>query len=281
MPRLTKKDTSIIDNAKYHLDRSVVVKTDISDFFNSIRLYGKLKERIELPWGQGPFSGYEVIYTRVQSILSVFMGVYPENVALLLANLCCLNGHLPQGAPTSPVISNIIFYPLDKRIEEYCRRNGITYTRYSDDMTFSGDFDPSHLIKTLRFILCESEFKLNEKKTKILRRGQQHKITGIVVNKKIQAPKLYRKRLRQIIYFIKKYGVKNHILYQCNHNDCIALRYVKGNRVYQMRYLQSLLGKVNYVLSINPKDKEFIGYLNKVKSMIIIRKRINKRRKRN
>ncbi len=216
----------------------------------------------------------EVTEKRTRSVLDVFLEIYSADVATLLANLCCQRGRLPQGAPTSPMLSNIVFYPLDKRIEAYCRYNGIAYTRYSDDMTFSGDFDVSLLLKTLRFILQDGGFALNDDKTRVLRRGQRQSITGIVANKKLQVPTSYRKRIRQDMYYLKKFGVREHIQYRCRKQDRVCMRFVRGGRVYVKKYMQSVLGKINFVLSVNPKDKEFRQYKSDITFMLIVHKRL-------
>ncbi len=277
-----KKGSSIIDNAKYHVNRPVIVKTDISDFFGSIKLNNRRNSYVIK--NSYEYKGYIVrkvkdIHKKILCVRDVFSDIYSTEVASLLANLCCLNGRLPQGAPTSPALSNIVFYPLDKRIEAYCRYNGITYTRYSDDMSFSGDFDPTSLLKTLRFILNDGGFTINNDKTRILRRGQCQQITGLTVNKRLQVSKPYRKKIRQIMYYMKKYGVREHILNQYEEGKHEVMRFVRNGKVYQICYLRSLLGKVKFVLLINPKDKEFKKYYKEIWSMIGDRRRMQEQYK--
>ena len=75
---------------------------------------------------------------------------YSESVAMMLTNLCCLEGSLPQGAPTSAALSNILMKDFDYKIGAFCKMYKIRFTRYADDMTFSGDFDEVKVISFVR-----------------------------------------------------------------------------------------------------------------------------------
>ncbi|PAE09674.1 reverse transcriptase, partial [Niallia circulans] len=87
---------------------------------------------------------------------------YTKAVSTILANICTLNDSLPQGASTSPALSNLIFIDIDKKISKYCMKNKIRYTRYADDLTFSGDFETGKLIKYIRNTLSANGFTINE-----------------------------------------------------------------------------------------------------------------------
>ncbi len=106
------KGKSIKDNARFHRNQRRVLAVDINDFFHSIDIDRVFK-------------------------LFVSLG-YAPMVSALLAHLCCLKRRLPQGAPTSPAISNIISYSLDDKLYAYAREMGFRYTRYADDITVSG-----------------------------------------------------------------------------------------------------------------------------------------------
>jgi len=108
-----KKHSSIKRNAELHCNRKIVVKLDISDFFGSIT------------------------FDRVMA-LYVNLG-YPRNVAFALSRLCCLDGTLPQGAATSPVLANLVCKRMDDQFYRFCRKRGLRYTRYSDDIAISGN----------------------------------------------------------------------------------------------------------------------------------------------
>lgn len=226
---------SLKDNARFHRDMKVVVALDLHDFFGSIRfgeVYGIFKK----------------------------LG-YSKSVVMMLTRLCMYKGSLPQGAPTSPMLSNMMFYDLDNKLFFYCRNRNIRYTRYADDLTFSGDdVDVSRVIAYVKMLIAPRHLKLNEEKTKVMRKGASQRVTGVVVNKVLQVPKSYRDKVRQEVYYCIKYGFVEHM-------KRIELpRWIRTVRVYQ----HHLLGKINFVLQINPKDEEFIRYSNWIKEQIKI-----------
>lgn len=222
------KGKSVKDNAKFHRNQKIVLSLDITDFFDNIH---------------------------TKTIFDVFRSLgYSRKLSWQLAYLCCLNGSLPQGAPTSAALSNIILKEFDENIGEYTFARGIRYTRYADDMTFSGDFDVSEMIRTVVDNLKPYHLCLNRDKTRTRKPGQRQEVTGIVVNEKIQTSKSFRKEIRQEIYYIKKYGLDSHL----DHLE------IKKNH-----YLEHLIGKINYVLFINPKDEEFKEYMRFIKENVI------------
>ncbi len=137
--------------------------------------------------------------------------------------------------------------PFDEYIGSWCEENNISYTRYCDDMSFSGDFDVKIVKNKVKSFLKELGFEINEKKIKIIKKGKRQNITGIVVNQKMQVSKSYRNNIRQEIYYIKKYNISSHLKYiNCNYSE--------------EEYLNRLLGKINFVLNINSNDIEFKNY---------------------
>ena len=217
-----KKGISIKENALPHLNQPLILKLDITDFFENIEYYDIYR------------SCFGIEY-------------FPPSVGHLLTTLCTYESRLPQGAPTSAYISNIILRDFDEEIGNWCEKNNINYTRYSDDMTFSGDFNPHEIISLVRKKLYYLNLKLNNKKIKVINNSQQQRITGIVVNKKIQVSSSYRQELRQEIYYIKKYGLKSHLNY-------------KKITTSPINYLNTLYGKINYILSVDNYNQEFIKY---------------------
>lgn len=221
------------DNARFHRDTGVVVALDLHDFFGNIKfgeVYGVFKK----------------------------LG-YCSSVVMMLTKLCMYKGSLPQGAPTSPMLSNLMFHDLDQKIFLYCQKRKIRYTRYADDMIFSGnDVNVSGLITYVKMLLNLKRLKLNDEKTKVMRRGCSQRVTGIVVNKVMQVPKPYRDRVRQEVYYCIKYGFVEHM-------KRIPLpEWIKTVTLYK----HHLLGKINYILQINPKDEEFIKYSMWVKEQM-------------
>ncbi len=238
------KGSRLRDAALPHVGKPVVVKLDIHDFYGSIT-FGMVYNRV---FGEDRF---------------------PRKIGILLANLCCLRGVLPQGAPTSPAISNLVMVPLDEKISAWCEKKGITYTRYSDDLTFSGDFDPGELIGCVKRLLRGDGFLLNGSKTRIIRQGQRQTVTGVVVNRKAQLSSDYRRSIRQEVYYCKKYGVREHILHTGQTEYIRENRYSEdGKRVLQRRYLLHLLGRISYALMIDPDNAEMRGYRETVKELL-------------
>ena len=175
--------------------------------------------------------------------------IYAEPLRILLTMLCYYKDALPQGAPSSPTITNLILYEFDEQMGQWCRERGIAYTRYCDDMTFSGDFEPSEVIGYVRLELKKMGFLLNEQKPRIQRPGQQQTVTGIVVNEKLSIPADYRRKLRQKLYYCKKFGIQEHLQ-------------KVGLEIPEDTYRMQLLGKVNYVLQVHPDDRDMIEARN-------------------
>ena len=225
---------SLRENARFHRGRKKVVALDIHDFFPSI--------------------GFGAVY----GVFEV-MG-YEKAVAVMLARLCTFHKCLPQGAPTSPMLSNMVFKRTDDFIFHYCRNRGIQYTRYADDLTFSGDdVNTNHLVSYVKMLLAPRQFVLNEEKTKVMSQGRRQNVTGVVVNEKLQVPRAYRDKARQEVYYCIKFGVAGHMTRVDMPN------WIKT----PIQYLRHLLGKVNYVLQVNPKDETFLGYRKCLKEMIV------------
>lgn len=227
---------SLRENARFHRGRKRVVSLDIHDFFPSI--------------------GFGAVYGAFEG-----MG-YHKSVAVMLARLCSFHKCLPQGAPTSPMLSNMVFKRSDDFIFHYCRNRGIQYTRYADDLTFSGDnINTNHLISYVRMLLTPRKFVLNEEKTKVMSQGRRQNVTGVVVNEKLQVSREYRDKIRQEVYYCIKYGVADHLKRQENLPKWIMT---------STQYLKYLMGKVNYVLQINPKDRAFQRYREYIKEMLVV-----------
>ena len=212
--------SSTLHNAKHHVGKQVVLKLDILHFFDSVR-YSTVKDKV-FP-----------------------EEIYAEPLRILLTMLCYHKDALPQGAPSSPAITNIILYEFDELVGQWCRERGIAYTRYCDDMTFSGDFDSAEVIRFVRLELKKLGFLLNEQKTRIQRPGHQQSVTGIVVNEKLSIPADYRRKLRQELYYCRKFGIQEHLQ-------------KIGLDVPEDTYRMQLLGKVNYVLQVHPDDRDML-----------------------
>ncbi len=219
-----KKGLSLVDNATPHLNKKVILKLDIKDFFPSIDF----------------LKVYKKAFPR---------NIYPEAVASLLTNLTTYNNFLPQGTPTSSYISNLVLRSFDIKVGNFCEDRNISYTRYCDDMTFSGDFDTNEVITFVKNALYKEGFILNKQKIKIIKPNKAQIVTGIVCNEKLSIPRPYKKAIRQSIYYINKYGLDNHLKHIKSLDD-------------KTTYLNKLYGQVLFVLQIEKNDSEFLNYKN-------------------
>lgn len=183
------KGKSIKSNAKKHTGKKYVLNIDLSNFFETItfaRVYGVFKAR--------PFN-------------------FGHDAASILAQACTYNGVLPQGAPTSPTLSNIIAASLDKKLVTLARKFKIQYTRYADDITFSfNQKPPEDLVRVidggssceisdlLNEIIESCGFKVNTKKTRLQPKTQRQEVTGLVVNNKVNINRDYIRITRSMIH---------------------------------------------------------------------------------
>lgn len=218
---------SIKQNLIFHKGQRKVLTIDIENFFPSIKI-----------------NDVEIIFSSLG---------YSNIISSLLAKLCCLEDSLPQGACTSPYLSNIFLRHSDEVISKYCLDRNIRYTRYADDMTFSGDFDESELLEFVKIEINSINLQINNKKTKLMMPNSRQIVTGIVVNEKPQVLFSKRNKIRQEMYYIMKFGLENHML--------------KKN-IQKANYVPHLLGKINFILQINPLDEEFIKYKTYLNTLI-------------
>ena len=219
---------SVQGNAARHVKKSKILKLDIDGFFDHIS-YSLVKDKV------------------------FFAAKYSEPIRILLAMLCYFNDALPQGAPTSPAITNIIMYDFDETIGAYCSKIGVTYTRYCDDMTFSGDFNPREIIRLVKTELKKLRLFLKDCKTKIIPSSKRQVVTGVVVNEKLNLTRDYKKKIRREIYFLEKFGVVGH-LSRIGTED-------------KEKYLNGLKGRVAYVLQTSKNNKEFLKYKSMLKNI--------------
>lgn len=169
------KGRSIFDNGKVHARSKNLMVVDIKDFFPNVNL-----EKVG----------------RVFSSLGL-----PEEVSLQLGRLCCLDGRLPQGAPTSPALANQVFREADELLKKEAKRWHCRYTRYADDLAFSGSrrFTQKDVARVGE-IIGRFGFSINRKKTRIVGQGARQILTGLVVNRKALPPREKRRLWRAIFH---------------------------------------------------------------------------------
>jgi RNA-directed DNA polymerase len=190
---------SIVSNAKMHTGRRYVLNVDLEDFFPSIN-FGRVR--------------------------GMFMGVpYKMNsqVATYLAKICCYEdgnkGFLPQGAPTSPVVSNMLCAKMDSQLTRLAKDNLCRYSRYADDLTFStaASFFPTGLAKfisiqetaiggRLNYIIEENGFKVNLKKVRLQTNSIRQEVTGLTTNKFSNVKRAFIRQIRAMLHAWGKFG---------------------------------------------------------------------------
>jgi len=181
-------------NAQAHPGQHWVLRADIADFFGSIN------------------------FGRVRGMFMKYPFEYPADVATLLAQICCHDNELPQGAPTSPIISNLICRGLDKDLAQLAAKEHCYFTRFADDMCFSTDrrLFPKTLATVedgetapgprLERVIGDHGFRLNQVKTRLTHRSQRQRITGLVVNDKVNVSRQYIRSLRNLLYIWNSHG---------------------------------------------------------------------------
>ena len=195
-----------------HAGHDWLINVDLKDFFHTIKL---------------------------DSVNNYFRSLgYEEEVVKTLTALCTYKSRLPQGAPTSPMLSNIIASKMDEMMLEYCKKRGIIYTRYADDLTFSADSDVKvPPIEDIYKIVYLNGFKVNRMKTKVRYKGCKQEVTGLTVTNGVHVSQKYKKEILRELHFCKKFGVYEH--YQ-------HLKTTKG------LYKDWLRGKIMFVRQIDP-----------------------------
>lgn len=213
---------SNLSNASKHIGNRQVLKLDIKDFFSSIG-FSKIVE-VYLDFG------------------------YPPNVAFLLARLCSENGALPQGAATSPRISNIVMRKMDDEISAYANRGALTYSRYVDDITLSGERVSIQDAINIDAILQTAGLNANSKKTRI-QSGIKKIITGVSIGTgEPRLPRDMRRRFHNNAFFALKRG------------DLI-------NRDHDPVAMERVIGQISYWNFIEPENEKVSGLLKKLKAM--------------
>jgi len=218
---------SIMTNACFHKNKDCLLNMDIKDFFPTIS------------------------FDKVFKVF-IYFG-YTKEVSFFLAKLCTYKNQLPQGSPASPYLSNIICLKLDRRLLNLAETYEASYSRYADDITFSGNCGIRNCKKIIAGIVEEEGFVINEKKTRIAYRYQRQEVTGLIVNgNKIRVNKKYKRRLYQEIYYCKKYGVGEH-LSKIKMKKSFYKEYLYGKAYYinmvekeEAKKIFSLLEQINW-----------------------------------
>ncbi|MCK0549329.1 reverse transcriptase family protein [Pseudomonas syringae pv. aptata] len=193
-------ERSIKSNSIPHCGKEYVFNIDLEDFFESIH-FGRVKNLFM----SSPFNA-------------------PHNVAVVLAQLCCYDGKLSMGAPTSPIISNMICRKLDSQLQVLAAGKNCYYTRYADDITFSFTSSkkllPTDIVQiteggvgapggALLSVIERNGFRINPTKTRLRHRSQRQIVTGLTVNKFPNVSRSFIRRTASMIHALTKFGSVN------------------------------------------------------------------------
>lgn len=223
---------SILSNARPHVGQAVVLKFDLSDFYANVRF-----ARVVAIFRAMGYGREVAIWLARLTTSSIPLNLaFPRGDAHALFPY--LSRHLPQGAPTSPWLANLSAARLDRRLAGFARAYHARYTRYGDDLTFSGD---ERFAKTLRVvipliqqILRQERFHLHRKKRRVLRRHQRQAVTGVVVNDQPSAGRAEFDQLKAILF------------------NCVRHGAASQNRDQHPDFRSHLRGRIAYMQQLNP-----------------------------
>ncbi|QQU02185.1 reverse transcriptase family protein [Myroides odoratus] len=244
---------SIVDNAILHVNKNFVYNVDLEDFFYSFDFY-----KVKFAFEGAPFN----------------FNKEKEPLAFFLACLCThplelekgTKVTLPQGAPTSPFITNILCYRMDRKLRGLAKRFDLVYSRYADDITFSGRFNFSlskDFTNELERIITKEKLKLKPSKTRMQSSFYRQSVTGIVVNEKVNNYKSYIKDLRMWIFYLERHGLeKTQTIYRQRVQDDKnkgrdILNVISG----KLLYMKMVKGQTNpaYIKLVDRMEAFLIG----------------------
>ena len=250
-----EKGKSIITNSQMHRNKKYILNIDLKNFFDSFN-FGRVR---------GFF------------IKDRDFAVSPE-IATVIAQIACYQGKLPQGAPSSPIITNLITRILDYRIVKIAKKYRFTYSRYADDMTFSTNRELNsnklraskeldNFLTELEEVIISSGFEINPKKTRLSNNMQRQEVTGLVVNKKINVKREYIKNTRAMAFQLYKDGTfekdkKPGTINQLTGRFAFIFQIDQYNNylLYKKSLIQNNLDSQKYLLGRNSSKKSESKY---------------------
>ncbi len=255
-------EKSNIGNAAQHVKKSLVFNIDLKDFFSQIH------------------------FGRVRGMLMNAPYNLPDEAATTIAQIACYNGYLPQGAPSSPVITNMICVPLDNALMRLAKSTKCVYTRYADDITFSthkSSFDKSIVYiedseviigEKLASTLKKHSFEVNAKKIALRSYTCRQEVTGLTVNEFPNLRRSYVKQLRAIIHSCEKFGIsaaaKTYVKKGLckNHEICNVVDASDSEDVVVNWFKRVLIGKICYIKHVRgDKNLTYLSFAQKFNAL--------------
>jgi RNA-directed DNA polymerase len=248
---------NIMSNARHHVNKRWVLNIDLKDFFPTISFRRIRGMFINRPYRIG------------------------EDAATVLAQICCCDGTLPQGAPTSPIISNLICSKLDSELDRMAHRYKCVYTRYADDLTFSTDEPvfPEALAKKkgdgsiiagdeITKIISDNWFEINTKKVKLRKYDMRQEVTGLTVNKLLNVRRRYIKQIRAMLHAWERFGL------DYAQTEYMRRHYVKKHRNPRNaipKYQDILYGKICFLKQvIGGNNPVFLRYFKQFQRLELL-----------
>ena len=225
---------SVVDNARPHVGKRYILNLDLKDFFPTIT-----RQQVADCLTAEPF-GFSSLAAKLVSGLATVRTKNNEEV-------------LAQGFATSPTLSNFICREMDKEIAGVAAAQGITFTRYADDLTFSSDVDilrpQGELVQQVKTIVERYGFRLNEEKTHLQRRGRRQEVTGLMVTEKVNVSRRYVREIRSLLYIWERYGYEDACQAALKsykqqhgktkgHQHCVPLNKVLGGKLDYMKMVR-------------------------------------------
>ncbi len=222
------KARSVRTNALPHVNRALVINLDLKDFFPSVT-FRRVKGLFhKLGYSEHVATVLALLVTEPPRLATAFDGK--------MYHVALGQRVLPQGACTSPALTNALCRRLDRRLKGLADRHGFTYTRYADDLTFSGERAAAvgKLLRSVRSILENEGFTEHQRKTKVMRRSRRQEVTGVTVNTRPTVSRQEVRELRAILHNVAKYGLESQ------------------NRNQHPDFAAYLRGRVDFVCMVDP-----------------------------
>ena len=236
---------SIVTNAEPHIGQALVINMDLKNFFPTIS-YPRIK-------GLFMVQGFN---DEVASILATLCSEPETQMVEMDQQRYFIHGNqrfLPQGAPTSPMISNLLCYRLDKRLQGLANKHDFKYTRYADDLTFSSSKYQAikPLLNWVKSTVKEEGFTLHPDKTRVMHKGRRQEVTGIVVNQHLSLNRKVLKQFRALLFQLKKDGVTDN------------QHWGKGGEL-----IATITGFAHYVRMVKPElGTKFLNQITEIKNI--------------
>jgi len=229
---------NIVANANVHTGKKHVLNIDLEDFFPSIPA------------------------KRIKNLFTSPYFNFNEQIAIALTLLTTYEGKLPAGAPTSPVLSNFICLDLDADLRIFCHENGLQFTRYADDLTFSSDtLISADTVLNIILLIVKNGFNINNRKLRLQASNRKQTVTGLTVNEKVNVDRKLLKKIRAMLHDLATNGI-----------EAATRRHFQLEYVVDSKLREAIRKAYVYLPAFNPEDavdsKLQYHFINRLKGYI-------------